>query len=62
MKTITYQLLHIRNYCNLMGIYIPYTSLSITVMFTFYSYFYISLHCFVAKFLIQMFKNMHGFK
>ena len=24
--------------------------------------FYISLHCFVAKFLIQVFKNVHGLK
>ena len=24
--------------------------------------FYISLHCFIAKCLIQMFKNVHGLK
>ena len=35
----------------------PHTTLYITVMVT-----YMSLHCFVAKCLIQMFKNMHGLK
>ena len=47
------------------SIYISHTSLYITVMVTLYiqstvTNFYISLHCFVVKFLIQMFKSVHS--
>ena len=50
---------------DLISIYIPHTSLYITVMVTLeglVTNFYIYLHCFVVKCHIQMLKNVHGVK
>ena len=62
-------LVYFNYYCNSIRIYKPHVSIYHICVYISQSWlpftvanFYISLHCFVVKFHIQVFKNVHGLK